>query len=186
MRPPRVRSSAMGVALAICLTLSVCSCDGDNEEPDRTPGPVNVQVPSPTGEERTRCRSMLERLPAELIGLASREVIPTQTPAAAWGDPAVVLRCGVSEPPAFTPTSMCFSVDDVNWFPTIGGVERQPTAPTDQTQVFTTIGRSPPVELTVPGDYASDAPGALASIAKAVESSTMIVDPDLCLSGDID
>jgi hypothetical protein len=186
MRATRVRSRAIGVVLAMSLIPSVSSCGGDDhDEPDRAVGPVTVVAPSPSGDERGECRSMLRQLPAELIGLTSREVLPEQSSAAAWGDPAVVLRCGVAAPSAFSPTSLCFAVDDVNWFPTVGGVERQPTAPTDQTQVFTTIGRSPSVELTVPGEYATDAPSALADIALALQSSTTIVDPDLCLSGDL-
>ena len=34
--------------------------------------------------------------------------------AAAWGDPAVVLRCGVPKPDALKRTSACFEVDGVD------------------------------------------------------------------------
>jgi len=39
----------------------------------------------------------------------------------------------------------------VGWLPTVDGVERPPESPTDETQVFTTIGQHPSVEVEVPG-----------------------------------
>jgi hypothetical protein len=35
---------------------------------------------------------------------------------AAWGDPAVVLQCGVPKPPGLRPTSELVEVDGVSWF----------------------------------------------------------------------
>lgn len=73
--------------------------------------------------------------------------------AAAWGDPAVVARCGLREP---GPTTLrCLSVDGVDWL-----VDDRSDA-----VVFTTYGRAPALEVTVPADVGRDtAAGALVDL----------------------
>jgi hypothetical protein len=159
-------------------------CDGDDSRPSlpgesAATGPVTVPAPAPPDQQGRACRALLAQLPDRVIGLGSRPT-ESQGAAAAWGDPPVILRCGVDKPAALRPTSFCFVVDDVGWLTTVGGSARPPTSPTDRTQVFTTIGRSPSVDLTVPGDYADDAPAALADVAATVRATTS-VDPDTCL-----
>ena len=80
-------------------------------------------------------------LPEQLDGRERRETDPaSQRTTAAWGDPAVVLRCGVDRPAALTATSEVLEVDGVEWF-----LEERPTA-----FVFTTVGRTPYVQVRVP------------------------------------
>ena len=44
---------------------------------------------------------------------------PIQTPPGtkAWGNPAIVARCGVAEPAAYSATSQLLEVDGVTWYP---------------------------------------------------------------------
>jgi len=65
----------------------------------------------------------------------------------AWGDPAIIARCGV-DPPEPT-TEDCVAVDDVDWI----------AHPLSDGTRFTTYGRSPAVEVLVPRAY--DPPGLL-------------------------
>ncbi len=85
------------------------------------------------------CAALLADLPAEVAGLETRAV-SDGVEAAAWGDPPVVLRCGVGRPEAFEATSRCDTVEDVDWFsePTADGV------------LFTTVGRRVDVSVDVP------------------------------------
>lgn len=83
----------------------------------------------------------------------------------AWGEPAIVLRCGVPKPAALTATSRCDEVDGVGWF-----AEQVPGG-----YRFTTIGRSVYVEVSVPSDYAPEA-NALVDLAPAV-SRTPVLTP---------
>lgn len=63
--------------------------------------------------------------------------------AAAWGDPAVIARCGV---PAQPPSIDCIEVDGVGWIP---------QALSDGTR-FTSFGTDPAIEVLVPSDYAPE------------------------------
>jgi hypothetical protein len=117
------------------VTLAACS------------GPVPVQSPNPSDSAAARCADLLAALPDEVDGLPAREVEPADALAAAWGDPAVVLRCGVERPAALTPSSSVYTIDSVTWFP------EELTAG----YLFTTYDRSVYVEVTVPDDYAPEA-----------------------------
>lgn len=85
---------------------------------------------------------------------------------AAWGRPAIILRCGVTKPVALTPASECLEVNGVGWFSesASGGA------------FFTTIGRPAYVELTVPRDYAPEV-NALVDVAAAVTASDPVTTP---------
>jgi hypothetical protein len=93
------------------------------------------------------CGALLADLPGSVAGL-ERRGLEQDVQAAAWGDPPVVLRCGVATPEAFGPTSQCAAVDGVDWFgeTTADGFR------------FTTVYRSVNVEVDVPGvhDPAAD------------------------------
>ena len=68
-------------------------------------GPVHVTPPTPGAAEAAQCRDLAARLPDTLrpaVLLDGREpvqhrtaVTPVSDLTAAWGDPAVVLQCGV-------------------------------------------------------------------------------------------
>lgn len=63
---------------------------------------------------------------------------------AAWGDPAIIARCGVTPP---GPTTLeCIAVDSVDWI----------VEPLTDGMVFTTFGRDPAMEVIVPSDYAPE------------------------------
>ncbi|GGL41171.1 DUF3515 domain-containing protein [Phycicoccus endophyticus] len=79
--------------------------------------------------------------PATVSGMARRETSPQDPAVAAWGDPAVVARCGVA---ALAPTeTQCVEVDGVGWVP---------ETLSDGTR-FTSFGTDPAVEVLVPADY---------------------------------
>ena len=73
-----------------------------------------------------------------------RDTDPASPAVAAWGDPAVVARCGVAAP-AHTAID-CLEVDGVGWIP-----ERL----SDGTR-FTSFGTEPAVEVLVPRAYAPE------------------------------
>lgn len=93
------------------------------------------------------CQALLADLPTK-VGDLDRRGLDQDVPAAAWGDPPVVLRCGVATPEAFGPTSQCAPFADVDWF----------AETTADGYRFTTVYRRVNVEVDVPGvhDPASD------------------------------
>lgn len=106
-------------------------------------------------------------LPKTVLDLKRRKVEPGVL-TAAWGDPAISLRCGVSTPAAMTQTSQCFEVNGVGWLmePANGG------------RIFTTIGRPALIEVAVPDDFAPEA-NALVDLAAVITASNPVEQPCL-------
>jgi Protein of unknown function (DUF3515) len=80
--------------------------------------------------------------------------------ALAWGDPQIVLRCGL---PALGPTTaQCLEVNGVDW------VMADPDA---DPVVFTLFGRNPAVDVSVPASYGrSSASAALVDVAAVAQA----------------
>lgn len=108
--------------------------------------PVEAVPPSPPDHVAAECRIFTDRLPATLEGGERRDVRPESALTAAWGRPAIVLRCGVPRPSAYASDAAVISVNGVDWLP-------------EQTAwgyVFTTVGRRADVEVRVPREYAPE------------------------------
>jgi hypothetical protein len=137
----RLRPAAVLPALAGVVLLA--GCGGG---PDLRPGPQAGSA---------ACSDLLGRLPARVLD-RPRAALDVAG-AAAWGEPAVVLRCGV--PPTGPTSDPCIEVDDVDW------TFSQP----DRDFRFVTYGRSPAVEVVVPAAVGrQNAPSALIDLTGAV------------------
>lgn len=101
------------------------------------------------------CRAVADAWPSDVGGQERREVSDSDA-GAAYGDPAIIVRCGV---PALGPTTDdCIEVDGMGWV-------AQPLS--DGTR-FTTFGRDPAVEVLVPRAYAPE-PLLLPAFTEAAE-----------------
>ena len=134
VRPPRPipgRRVRAGVATAALLTLGTatgCATEVQVEPP-----------PAPTAIAKL-CGALHAKLPAKLHGDERRTVTPESKLTAAWGDPALALRCGVPRPAALRPASQLAEINGLAWLPQPEGT---PTT-------FTLLGRGAYVEVTVP------------------------------------
>jgi uncharacterized protein DUF3515 len=114
--------------------------------------------------EAQACRDLVGDLPATLLGEDPVEVEGDTAYGAAWGDPAIVLTCGVdaidlSEAPP------CIDVDGVGWVVVEEGEET----------TFVADGYRPRVRVVVPDDYAPEA-GALTALGPVVQEHTELED----------
>jgi len=124
---------------------------------------VPVDPPETSAEQSAICRDLQTLLPDPLDGRPSRQTGPLSPLTAAWGDPAVVLRCGVARPAALTLTSQLFQADGVSWFAEqVSGGWR-----------FTATGRKVYVEVTVPGTQ-DQASAPLVDLAPAVSNAVPV------------
>ncbi len=122
-------------------------------------GPVEVEpVPPVTGSEQA-CSDLDDALPEVVDDAVRRDVDPPSTSTAAWGDPPIILRCGVSEPSRELGVSLLV-VDDVAWYPAAG----------EGGTFFTTVERETFVEVAVPDDY-SPAGDVLVDLGPAIRST---------------
>jgi len=108
--------------------------------------PIAVSAPPANAAAESPCAQVLSALPITLGQLAPRVVHaePDSPNVVAWGDPAVVLRCGVSRPAGFDPVAQVYLLGGVYWLPV-----KQKNA-----TVWTAIDRAVYVEVTVPAKQA--------------------------------
>ena len=123
-------------------------------------GAVDVEPHEPAPGSGQPCAALHGALPDVVSDAVRRDVEPESDDVAAWGDPPVVLRCGVRLPEEFRPDAQLFEVEGVGWFPVDG----------EGGTFFTATDREPYVEVAVPDDYAPEAE-VLADIAAAITST---------------
>ncbi len=107
------------------------------------------------------CEPFLASVPVIVIEQRLRETIPADASAAAWGDPPIVVRCGVDSPAAFDPSSAVIEVESVTWFP----------EPLSNGTLFTTIDRTPRIEVAVPRDFSPEV-NVLIELADSIREQT--------------
>jgi hypothetical protein len=120
---------------------------------------VTVAAPASNPAAAGPCTKVLATLPITLDGLASRPAVSSSAFVVAWGDPAIVLRCGMSRPKGLVPGSSAFTtgVNGVFYW-----VDRDSVK---GAIVFTVVDRAAYIEVTVPSTYGG---GPLAPISDAV------------------
>jgi hypothetical protein len=124
--------------------------------PDATPGPGSAAAPlppidvSPPPEPplagQRACQELVAALPTVLGDRAARPVQSSSPYVAAWGEPPVVLRCGVPRPGGYAPDAEVFEISGVRWFP----------EPRGTVTVWTVLDRPVYVEVTAPTALASE------------------------------
>jgi hypothetical protein len=121
-------------------------------------GAVRITPPAPEPAVARLCQGL--RLPEKVLGEESRDTIPDSPLTAAWGSPAIALRCGVPRPAALTPDAQLVTVNGVDWF----------GQPADRPVTFTAVARQAYVEVTVPAKYSP--PGdVLIELGRAISST---------------
>jgi uncharacterized protein DUF3515 len=106
---------------------------------------LSVDTYPTTPHTKVDCGGLFADRPVKVAGQKDRRVKGEN--AAAWGDPAIILRCGVEKPAQLGPASRCDMVDGVGWF----------SETTSDGYLFTTIGRKFYVSVEVPHDYSPEA-----------------------------
>jgi len=180
--PVRRRAAVIATAVTLPLVVILALLLGHaNRHPKATAragtgqpsvlAPISVAAPPTDPAAVAPCTKLLAALPVQLGELAPRIVHPTpDSPfVVAWGNPAVVLRCGVGRPSALRPASadLDIGVDGVYWLP----------VPREQGTVWTTVDRAVYVELTVPKAYPQPPLGPISDAVAKVAPPVCVVDP---------
>jgi hypothetical protein len=106
------------------------------------PGVTVAAPPSPGVSAQAACVKVFAKLPVQLGTLNPRKTETDSSFVAAWGSPAIVLRCGVARPAVFGAADAAQLVE-------VNGVLWQPDPQARQT-VYTAVDRSVYVDVTVP------------------------------------
>jgi hypothetical protein len=110
-------------------------------------GAVDVDPYELTPGSDEACAALVEAVPRTVSDAVRRDVSDEPPGVAAWGEPPIVLRCGVDLPAEYRPDAQLLDVDGVGWFPVDG----------EGGTFFTVADREPFVEVAVPDDYAPEA-----------------------------
>jgi hypothetical protein len=124
----------------------VADVEGTPAAPREDLPPVVVDTPDVTPEADLACPVLMGQLPLEMAGESSRQVDSDSPFAYAWGDPPVVLVCGVAPPAGFAADTGTLAVNGVEWFVD----DSDPDV-----YVWTTVDRLVPVEVRVPAEHDS-------------------------------
>ena len=152
---------AAGVVALLAVTTLAAGCGSDD---------VEVRGTGVTGTARTACEKLVAALP-DRVADQPRRTTSGSSPSAAWGDPAIVLRCGVGAPAQSDLTSQCQVANGLGWFVPVAGMNDQSTD-----VVMTTIERRPRVEVTLPARYRPPV-AAMVDLGKAIKAHTRLVAP---------
>ena len=126
--PARVRGVCFGTtALLAALTLAACADE-----------PVTLDPPQVSAEDLAACNAFIDDVPRRLDDEERRKVNPANSLGAAWGDPAIIVRCGVGVPAEFDQAAHCEVANDVGWF-----VPDDVIADQDADATFTAVGLPP-------------------------------------------
>jgi len=153
-----------GVVASACLLLTSCGS-----------GAVEIDAPPMSAADQAACRKLVADLPRTMAGQPVREVSGDTGLGAAWGDPAIVLTCGVPQPSSFSDTSTCIQTAGVGWY-----VPDDVLLSNDQTRdvTMTAVGYRPRVRVFLPGEYRPDGfPNTAASIGAVVDRDLELVKP---------
>jgi hypothetical protein len=94
----------------------VADVSGASTAPSRSLGVLRLDVPNPDPSAEGPCTSLFQMLPVQLEGADPRVVQSASPYVRAWGDPPVVLVCGVAPPAGFTSSSGLIQINGVAWF----------------------------------------------------------------------
>ena len=120
---------------------AVADVSGTTSAPRGDLPPVQVDTPEVTPAADLACPVLMGQLPLELAGETSRMVDSASPFAYAWGDPAVVLICGVAPPAGYVVGASAIAINGVQWFVDTSD---------PHTVVWTTVDRTVPVQMHVP------------------------------------
>ncbi|MCD9876683.1 DUF3515 domain-containing protein [Streptomyces guryensis] len=140
--------------LTLLITAAGCSSADDA---------ARAAVPSPGTKVAELCRNLDKVLPSRADGQSRRDPEPASALTAGWGNPAIILRCGVPRPAEMSdPEADGVEVDGVGWL-----LQKQD----DGSFRFTTTLRKVYVEVRIPAGRAGDGMAPLVDLAPAIKKA---------------
>jgi Protein of unknown function (DUF3515) len=192
--PDRRRAALIATAVTVPVVVLIAFALTSHHSAKRSPpvvlSPVTVSAPRSNAAAASACEKVIERLPVTLDGLRPRTVHGSSaqvdtTYVVAWGDPAVILSCGVARPVQLAPgsTAQLFQLgqDDHNCLVL--------ATHTKTTTIFTVVDRAAYVAIEVPLKITKDPTALLAALVAAAlpavcqaqsTSGAPVPDPRLC------
>lgn len=142
--------------LAACCVIGLTGCGSDTDVPDF---PV-------AAAQRASCRTLLERLPTHVADEAKRPSTGSAF-AAVYGDPAIVVRCGVGYPKDYA-TDPCVTRNGIGW-----SIPLAQTEDNGSDVMMTLAHRTPVLQVFLPKGYRPNGPSeVMADLDQTVRTLT--------------
>jgi hypothetical protein len=155
---------ARASAGALLLALVVAACGKE---------PVSIPTLRLSAADQAVCQRVAHALPDQVADQSRRKTQPAEALGGAWGDPAIVVQCGVSVPDSFSRTSGCTTADGVGWY-----VPESQFADDSSDLVISTVGYRPIVQVSLPATYRPEGlAAAMVELAPMVKEYTKLVKP---------
>ncbi|WP_416979476.1 DUF3515 domain-containing protein [Streptomyces sp. T028] len=151
------RHRLSGLPARLPALVLLCAAAGCSSADDS----ASAAVPSPTAKTVKLCRNLDRALPSKVDGQSRRDPEPASALTAGWGDPAIILRCGVERPPKMVDPEVAQGRDADAVAGGVNGVDWLMEKRDGGGYRFTTASRSAYVEVTVP---------------EGVDSSSVLID----------
>ena len=144
------------VGLAVCCAIGLAGCGSDTDVPDF---PV-------AASQQAGCRTLLDHLPTRIADEAERPSTGSAF-AAVYGDPPIIVRCGVSRPKDYA-TDPCVTRDGIGW-----SIPLAQTEDNESDVTLTLAHRTPVLQVVVPAHYRPNGPSeVMADLDQTVRSHT--------------
>ena len=129
-------------------------------------GPTEISAYDLDDADRAACEAFVADLPDRLADEERGDVEPADALGAAYGDPAIVVTCGVPVPDGFDQTSQCQVANGVGWY-----VPPEQIDVAEGEATLSAAGNRPIVSVVVPGGEGrgEDAAAAIAELAPLVD-----------------
>jgi hypothetical protein len=120
-RPPRLPVAWLAVTIGLTVVAIVAVAilaSRKQSTPTSAPpdtGALAVGAVDQPGAAGKYCGTVMAALPPTLSGLPTRTLVDPTVGVRAWGDPPVVLRCGIPDPQELTCSSALYQINGVAW-----------------------------------------------------------------------
>lgn len=137
---------------------------------------VPVSAPGAAGQH---CSQLMTALPKDLTDAPHREAIGNPAGIAVWGDPPIILRCGLPTPAELTCSSALTQVSNANGQP---GVQWLQLSEGGQT-TYLAADRPVRIALTLPDGAGTGTIQQISSVISGIMPSTAGADGNVCTAG---
>lgn len=170
----------LALPVVVIIAVVVGGVIWSRQQPASATEPLAVAaVPAP-GAAGKYCSTLKTALPATLDGRPQRSLVGDGTGTAAWGDPAVVLRCGLPTPVELTCSAALTVISSGN--SGVAGVQWLQLSEGGQS-TYIAADRPVRVAVTLPDKAGTAAIQDLSSVIAGVLPSTVGADGKVCTDG---
>lgn len=177
---PRSRLyAALSLPVVVIIAVIIGGVIWSKQQPAGVTEPIAVVPVSAPGAAGRHCSQLMTALPNDLTDAPHREAIGNPAGTAVWGDPPIILRCGLPTPTELTCSSALTQVSNANGEP---GVQWLQLSEGGQT-TYLAADRPVRIALTLPDGAGTGTIQQISSVISGIMPTTAGADGNVCTAG---